>query len=83
MYEHHHYAGWEELVGKGSTDLIHDDGLSSAKVKDGCTLKLYEDTNGITLLDTLTSNLDSVVSAGYNDEVSSVYCSCGGTYIIH
>ena len=72
--------GWEEVIGKGCKDLNHDDTLSSAKVKDGCTLKLYNDANGISLLDTLTSDLDTAVSAGHNDIVSSVYCSCKGTY---
>ena len=68
--------GWAEVIGKGSKNLNHDDTLSSAKVKDGCTLKLYKDANGISLLYTLTSDLDTAVSAGHNDKVSSVYCSC-------
>ena len=52
-----------------------NDHISSVKVKSGCTLTLFEDYNNVGLLGSLTADV-SLLS--YNDQVSSVSCTCRG-----
>merc|ERR1712241_1349725 len=82
LYEHRDYKGWEEIVREEvmpvNLNKAHNDQLSAAKVNNGCTLKLYKHYNhhihDQILLDILTSNLS--FTSGYDDEVSSVSCTC-------
>ena len=52
-----------------------DDQISSVKVRPSCTLTLFEDYNNVGLLGSLTADV-SLLS--YNDQVSSVSCTCRG-----
>ena len=64
------------MVGEtNQLDLIgnENDQASSVRVRPSCTLKLYKHSNNVGLLDSLTSDV-SVLS--YNDQVSSVSCTC-------
>ena len=49
---------------------------SSVRVYPGCTLKLFNGHNNAELLDSLTADV-SFLSA-YNDQVSSLSCTCQG-----
>ena len=78
--------GWEKVVGETSQlNLrgIENNHASSTRVRPGCTLKLFEDYNNVGLLDTLTKDV-SFLSADkpYNDQVSSLSCSCQGIRLI-
>ena len=55
-----------------------NDQASSAIVTPGCILSLYQDFQEVNLLDTLTA--DTVFFDAYNDEVSSVTCTCQGKF---
>ena len=66
------------MVGETSQlDLTgnENDQASSVRVRPSCTLKLFEDYNNVGLLDSLTADV-SLLS--YNDQVSSVSCTCRG-----
>ena len=80
-YEHHYDSGygWEEIINQGSKNLIHNDGLSSVRINTGCTLKLYKHNDYVELLDTLTTDVH--FTSAYNDQVSSVSCSCSSGII--
>ena len=59
-------------------DLIGDDNnvVSSVRVYPGCTLKLFNDHNNVGLLDFF--NADVSFLEDYNDQVSSLLCTCQG-----
>ena len=80
VYQNGNFEGWEETIFEGSTNLAHNDDLSSVKINGGCTLKLYDYINLDGLLDTLTS--DNWFTSAYNDQVSSVSCTCGSGEIL-
>ena len=66
------------MVGETSQlDLTgnENDQASSVRVRPSCTLTLFEDHNNVGLLDSLTADV-SLLS--YNDQVSSVSCTCQG-----
>ena len=68
------------MVGEtNQLDLIgnENDQASSVRVRPSCTLKLFKHGNNVGLLDSLTSDV-SVLS--YNDQVSSVSCTCRGMH---
>ena len=72
------------MVGETSQlDLMGNENnhASSARVKPGCTLKLFQDYNNVGLLDSLIADV-SYLSA-YNDQVSSISCTCQGMIITH
>ena len=48
---------------------------SSVRVRPSCTLTLFEDHDNVGLLDSLTADV-SLLS--YDDQVSSVSCTCQG-----
>ena len=77
-YQHSDFNGWEKVVGETSQlDLTgnENDQASSVRVRPSCTLTLFEDHNNVGLLDSLTADV-SLLS--YNDQVSSVSCTCQG-----
>ena len=50
--------------------------VSSVRVHPGCTLNLFDEHNNVGLLYDLT--VDVSFLAGYNDQVSSLSCTCQG-----
>ena len=58
-----------------------NDQTSSVRVKPGCTLDLFRDYNNGVLLSSLTADV-SFLSA-YNDQVSSLSCTCQGMITTH
>ena len=79
-YEHIDFNGLEKVVGEISQfDLTgyENDEASSVRVNPGCTLKLYKDNNNVGLLYSLTA--DVLFLSAYNDQVSSLSCTCQGT----
>ena len=53
-----------------------DNQLSSVRVHPGCTLKLFNEHNNVGLLDSLTTDVSFLED--YNDQVSSLSCTCQG-----
>ena len=81
IYQHWRFNGWKKEVGFGQFDLLENenDEISSVKVRPGCTLKLFQDFNNVGLLDSLTSDFSfQRADKPYNDQVSSLSCSCQG-----
>ena len=82
LYEDSNFLGWEITIFEGATNLglDHDDLVSSVKINSGCALTLYDHLYQNGFLDTLTTD-DTFIEA-YNDQVSSVWCTCtsGNTY---
>ena len=68
------------MIGEGSTNLNHFIGALSGRVNIdcGCTLKMYQERdNGGQLLYTHTDAIFRIAKTkNYNDQVSSVSCSC-------
>ena len=50
--------------------------VSSVSVHPSCTLKLFNEHNNVGLLDTLTGDVSFL--SDYNDQVSSLSCTCQG-----
>ena len=50
--------------------------VSSVRVHPGCTLKLFDEHNNVELLGSL--NADVSILSAYNDQVSSLLCTCQG-----
>ena len=76
LYEHDDFNGWEKAVGETTQlDLTgnEEDELTSVRVRPGCTLNLFENYNNDGLLGSLTSDVSLV---NYNDQVSSLSCTC-------
>ena len=84
IYQHGYKSkkGWVKVVGETSQlDLMGNENnhASSARVRPGCTLKLFQDFNNVGLLDSLTSDFSfQRADKPYNDQVSSLSCSCQG-----
>ena len=84
LYQHGYKSenGWVKVVGETSQlDLIgnKNNHASSARVRPGCTLNLFEDFNNVGLLDSLTSDFSFLrADKPYNDQVSSLSCTCQG-----
>ena len=79
-------TGWKKVVGETSQLNLRgneNNHASSAKVRPGCTLKLFKDYNNVGLLDSLTKDI-SFLSADkpYNNQVSSLSCTCQGIRLI-
>ena len=78
------YGGWEKVIPETSMlDLTGNENneASSVRVYPGCTLKLFNEHNNVGLLDSLIADV-SYLSA-YNDQVSSLSCTCRGMIITH
>ena len=58
-----------------SCGTVWNDRASSARVKPGCTLNLFENHNNEKFIESLTSNASSLKK---NDKVSSLSCTCQG-----
>ena len=68
------------MVGETSqVNLIgnENDQTSSVRVRPGCTLKLFKHINYDWLLGSLTYDVSALTA--YNDQVSSLTCTCTGT----
>ena len=79
IYRHINYGGWEKVIQE--TNMLDLRGsknnhASAVKVYPGCTLKLFNEHNNVGLLESHTTDV-SFLSA-YNDEVSSLSCTCPG-----
>ena len=59
------------------SEPLHNDAVSSIKVRDGCTFKAYNNINKEELLDIQTSDVSLVKD---NDAISSFSCSCEGKF---
>ena len=73
------YGGWEKVIQETSMlDLTGNENneASSVRVYPGCTLKLFNEHNNVGLLDSLTADVDFLST--YNDQVSSLSCTCQG-----
>ena len=74
-------SGWEKIVGQGITNFNgtkYDNQASSVKVKNGCTLLLYQDEDSFLPVATLTEDLNFKNNGpgNYNDAISIVQCAC-------
>ena len=81
IYEHVGYSGWEKVIQETShLDLKNEnDQTSSVRVKPGCTLNLFKNHNNDELLDSLTADVSALGKhSTYNDQVSSLSCTCQG-----
>ena len=78
-YEGSDFNGEEVVVGEISHEIPtnKNDKTSSVRVKPGCTLKLFENSNNVGLLDTLTSDA-SFLSDRSRNKISSLSCTCKG-----
>ena len=75
--------GWEKVIQEtGMLNLIGNENneVSSILVHPNCTLKLFNEHNNVGLLDSLTA--DVWFLSAYNDQVSSLSCTCQGTVAI-
>ena len=79
LYQDWNFLGLEVSIFEGATNLglDHDDLVSSVKINSGCALTLYDHLYQNGFLDTLTTD-DTFIEA-YNDQVSSVWCTCNVT----
>ena len=79
-YEDRGYKGWEKVVGETSRIDVtkeENDHISSVRVRPGCTLNLFENyihDGKHVLLDSLTNDVSFLTH--YEDEVSSLSCTC-------
>lgn len=79
LYEHRNYKGWtQEIIEQGHVKILSDrnDELSSVKVKNGCTLRLYKNHGKDELMDIVTKHKSFLNN--YNDQISSLSCYCKG-----
>ena len=79
-YNHYYNYGWLKVVGAGSRLNLHsylNDQTSSVRVRPGCTLKLFKHINYDWLLGSLTYDVSALTA--YNDQASSLTCTCTGT----
>ena len=77
------YSGWEKVIQETSNlDLTNEnDQTSSVRVKPGCTLNLFRNYNNGELLGSLTADVSAL--SAYNDQVSSLSCTCQGIITTH
>ena len=64
-------TNWIDLTNENGNDQT-----SSVRVRPGCTLKLYKEYYNVGLLDSLTT--DNSFLRSYDNEVSSLSCTCQG-----
>ena len=83
MYDNDGYniykSSWEEIINIGSKNLAHNNAVRSVRVTPGCKLVLYRDVDYKDEWPlTLTSSKWDLGShhSGYNEQVSSVTCTC-------
>ena len=83
IYEDNGYSGWEKVIQETSNlDLTNEnDQTSSVRVKPGCTLNLFRNYNNGELLGSLTADVSAL--SAYNDQVSSLSCTCQGMITTH
>ena len=70
------FKGWEKVVGETTQlDLTGNENnqLSSVRVRPGCTLHLFKNSNNDGSKKSLKSDVSLV---NYNDKVSSLSCTC-------
>jgi hypothetical protein len=78
IYEDAKFNGWEKVVfSMTRLDLTgnENDQLTSVRVRPGCTLHLFKNSNNDGFLESLTSDI-SYHGTIYNDQVSSLSCTC-------
>ena len=83
IYQHGYYGGWEKVIQETSMlDLTgnKNNEVSSVSVHPSCTLKLFNEHNNVELLYSLTADVSFL--GAYNDQVSSLSCTCQGTVAI-
>ena len=82
IYEHANFNGWVKVIGETTQlDLTeHEENeLTSARVRQGCTLNLFKNSNNNWFLGSLisiTSDVRYHPWHGHNDQVSSLSCTC-------
>ena len=79
LYEHAISNGWEKVVGETTQlDLTgnENDQLSSVRVRPGCTLHLFKNSNNDGFLVSLTGDVSYHELHDSNDQVSSLSCNC-------
>ena len=82
IYEHAKFKGWEKVVGETTQlDLTGNENnqLSSVRVRPGCTLHLFKNSNNDDTKKSLTSDdngFNNDFNHDYNDQVSSLSCTC-------
>ena len=72
------FKGWEKVVGERTQlDLTGNENnqLSSVRVRPGCTLHLFENSNNDGFKKSLTSDVHGFINS-FNDGVSSLSCTC-------
>ena len=83
IYADYQHDAWEQVIPETNMlDLIANDNnvVSSVRVYPGCTLKLFDEHNNVGLLDSFTTDVDFL---GYNDQASSLSCTCQGMIPTH
>ena len=73
------FKGWEKVVGETTQlDLTGNENnqLSSVRVRPGCTLHLFKNSNNDGSKKSLTSDDNGFNHARYSDQVSSLSCTC-------
>ena len=79
LYEHGSFGGADLKIGETNQYNLFsnwENSVSSVKITQGCTLKLFENYNEDVLLDTIIE--DNTFLEEHNDKASSVSCSCQG-----
>ena len=74
-------CGWEKEINEtNQLDLTGylDNSLSSWRVYPGCTLTLFNEHNNVGFLASSTEDVRGIGLSGYNDQVSSLSCTCQG-----
>jgi hypothetical protein len=77
------FKGWEKVVGETTQlDLTGNENnqLSSVRVRPGCTLHLFKNSNNDGSKESVTSDVRYYafpgINHGLNDQVSSLSCTC-------
>ena len=94
LYEHGMFTGWEFIATEtndygvsGVKSFIassKNNAVSSIKVRNGCQLTAYQETNGENPLFTINKDLSFEEDGSKNDKLSSYSCICDtGKYFIH
>ena len=74
--------GGTEITSDGTINKTMLDKLSAIEVRDGCTLKLFNDSNMDTPLTTFTG-YTPWMEDDYNENTLSYNCQCDGTIILN
>ena len=92
LYEHGKFTGWEFIATETNENGVNgvksfiasskNNAVSSIKVRNGCQLTAYQETNGENPLFTINKDLSFDLST--NDKLSSYSCTCDtGKYFSH